>query len=209
MSGPRAPSGAPPSGDDLFAPTLGGRTTRREGSQRPWRLGSQVYVAFFGGALALTSELGVGTTVTLWIPAVGAVEDAVDAEDVPPAEPAPAAAGRVLLVDDEDLVRSVAAFMLCDLGFEVTEAASAEEALRIVEGGLEPDLLVTDHLMPGMNGTDLVRFLKTRRPGLPAILVSGYSNMAGVAADLPRLQKPFRSADLAQMVATVLETNRA
>ena len=54
MSGPRAPSGAPPSGDDLFAPTLGGRTTRREGSQRPWRLGSQVYVAFFGGALALT-----------------------------------------------------------------------------------------------------------------------------------------------------------
>ncbi|WP_324808750.1 response regulator [Sphingomonas sp. LY29] len=64
-------------------------------------------------------------------------------------------AGTALLVDDEELVRSSTREMLTDLGFSVVEAASAEEALHLVGQGLELDLLVTDHLMPGMSGTEL------------------------------------------------------
>ena len=91
--------------------------------------------------------------------------------------------------------------MLGDLGYEVVEAGSAEEALRLIGEGLEPDLLVTDHLMPGMNGEELARELRLSRPALPILVVSGYAEAAGIAPGLPRLTKPFRSAELAARVA--------
>ena len=102
-----------------------------------------------------------------------------------------------MLVDDEELVRASTADMLAELGYEVVEARSAEEALRLVEEGLAPDLLVTDHLMPGRSGTDLARELRGRWRDLPMLLVSGYAEAEGVAPDLTRLIKPFRQADLA------------
>jgi YesN/AraC family two-component response regulator len=64
--------------------------------------------------------------------------------------------------------------------------------------GLAPDLVLTDHLMPGLTGTDLARILEEQRPGLPIVIVSGYADVEGVAPDLPRLTKPFRKAELAQ-----------
>jgi CheY-like chemotaxis protein len=66
---------------------------------------------------------------------------------------------------------------------------------------LIPDLLVTDHLMPGMNGTDLARIVIDRLPGTRALIVSGYADVEGIAPDLPRLVKPFRQADLAARIA--------
>jgi CheY-like chemotaxis protein len=117
---------------------------------------------------------------------------------------APKAQGTALLVDDEDLVRMSTADMLMDLGFEVTEATSAEEALRLIGEGLYPDLVVTDHLMPGMSGVDLARNLRSRRPGLPVLIVSGYAEMDGVAPGFPRLTKPFRSAELAASLANLM-----
>jgi CheY-like chemotaxis protein len=87
--------------------------------------------------------------------------------------------------------------MLADLGYAVIEAGSAEEALRLVEQGQSFDLLVTDHLMPGLSGTELVQELRDRNPDLPALVVSGYAEVEGVAPGLPRLVKPFRQADLA------------
>jgi CheY-like chemotaxis protein len=99
-------------------------------------------------------------------------------------------------VDDEELVRMSTADMLSDLGYAVVEAASAEEALRLLHGGLQPDLLVTDHLMPGMNGTDLAHAVRAERPGTQVLIVSGYAEAEGIAPDLPRLTKPFRNADL-------------
>jgi CheY-like chemotaxis protein len=109
--------------------------------------------------------------------------------------------GLALLVDDEDLVRMSTADMLMDLGYEVAEASSAEEALRLLDGGLEPNLLVTDHLMPGMNGEELARHATSRNPGLPVLIVSGYAEAEGVAPGLARLTKPFRNAELASSLA--------
>ena len=93
--------------------------------------------------------------------------------------------------------------MLSDLGYEVIEAGSAEDALRVIDAGIEPDILITDHLMPGMNGADLARTLRARRPTLPVLIVSGYAEVEGVAADLPRLTKPFRNSELADQLASV------
>jgi CheY-like chemotaxis protein len=111
------------------------------------------------------------------------------------------ARGSVLLVDDEELVRMSTADMLSDLGYSVTEANSAEDALRILDAGASFDLLVTDHLMPGMTGTELAQAIRSQRTGMPVLLVSGYAEREGIEADLPRLTKPFRKDELAVSLA--------
>jgi CheY-like chemotaxis protein len=93
--------------------------------------------------------------------------------------------------------------MLGDIGFSVVEAASAEEALRIIETGARFDLVVTDHLMPGMSGTDFAGLLRGRLPDLPVLVVSGYSDADGIAPDLPRLSKPFRKDELAASISAL------
>jgi PAS domain S-box-containing protein len=157
--------------------------------------------AQLGGALTIDSAPDRGTTIELWLPIS---TTALDGEQ-PPAGPHPvvAAHGVALLVDDEDLVRMSTAHMLVDLGYDVMEAGSAEAALRMVDDGLDPDLLVTDHLMPGMTGAQLVRALRAARPALRALIVSGYAEAEGIDPDIPRLTKPFRSADLAASLSAL------
>ena len=154
--------------------------------------------AQLGGAMTTSSKPGLGTKVDLWLrvaeqPAVASVR--------PGSEPASASTGTALVVDDEELVRASTADMLSDLGYAVVEAASGEDALRLVNEGLRPDLLVTDHLMPGMHGVELARQLRDRLPHLRLLVISGYAEAEGLAPDLPRLEKPFRRSDLAQMLA--------
>ena len=157
--------------------------------------------AQLGGGLTISSALGAGTTVALWLPIS---LDVVGEDDAPAPTPhVERGRGTALLVDDEELVRMSTADMLSHLGYEVVEAASAEDALRMVEGGTRPDVLVTDHLMPGMSGEELARELRTHRPALPVLIVSGYAETEGVAKDLPRLTKPFRNAELADCLAKV------
>ncbi|MFN3725663.1 MAG: PAS domain-containing protein [Allosphingosinicella sp.] len=155
-------------------------------------------VAQLGGALTIKSKPGLGTSVQLWLPV--ARED-VKVAARPETRPATAAAGRVLLVDDEALVRESTASMLEDLGFEVHSTGSAEEALAALRSGFDADLLITDHLMPGMSGTDLVRIVRAERPGTAALVISGYAEDDGLAPEFPRLTKPFREADLAASLA--------
>jgi CheY-like chemotaxis protein len=154
--------------------------------------------AQLGGAMTISSELGLGTRVDLWLQVASAPAQG-DRQDKEGGTIN--ATGTVLLVDDEDLVRSSTADILADLGYAVVEASSAEEALRLVTQGLRPDLLVTDHLMPGMDGVELARLLKQQLPALRVLVISGYAEAEGVAADLPRLEKPFRRADLAGVLA--------
>ncbi|MDP1028397.1 PAS domain S-box protein [Sphingomonas sp. KR1UV-12] len=158
-------------------------------------------VAQLGGGLTIDSAPGRGTTIGLWLP-ISAV--APDGEERP-VETTPAVKGRgtALLIDDEDLVRMSTADMLADLNYDVVEAGSAEEALRLIGDGLEPDLLVTDHLMPGMSGAQLARELKVARPELPVLIVSGYAEEDGIDPDIPRLTKPFRNAELAASLSTL------
>ena len=95
--------------------------------------------------------------------------------------------------------------MLSDLGYDVVQAASGAEALRLLRSGCEPDLLVTDYLMPGMNGVELIEHAPPIAPGITALLITGYSDIAaGPGANLPRLQKPFRQGELARRVGELL-----
>jgi PAS domain S-box-containing protein len=148
-----------------------------------------------GGALTIQSQPGRGTDIELWLPQSSVAPEVPDAAREPMAMPA--TSGSALLVDDEDLVRMSTADMLTDLGYAVTEASSGEEAMRLIARGDRFDLLVTDHLMPGMNGTDLARAVLAERPGMPVLLVSGYAENAGIDPGLPRLTKPFRKDELA------------
>ncbi|HEY8005183.1 MAG TPA: PAS domain-containing protein, partial [Phenylobacterium sp.] len=151
--------------------------------------------AQLGGVLEISSTPGVGTRVDMWLPAAAAGQSGAAERETGDAEPA-RGAGTVLLVDDEELIRAATAQMLADLGYTVVEATSGREALELVD---DPHLVlvVTDHLMPGMTGTELAREIHLRRPGKPILIISGYADVDDVAPDLPRLMKPFREAELA------------
>ena len=153
-----------------------------------------------GGVVQIHSTPGVGTNVELWLPQ-GEGRPSADAEPDGKSLSTPSGQGTVLLVDDEDLVRLSTADMLIELGFAVVEASSAEEALRLLGRGLAPDILVTDHLMPGLTGTELARAAQSSRPDLKVLIVSGYAEATGIPPDLARLSKPFRGADLAAALA--------
>ena len=148
-----------------------------------------------GGTLGLESRLDEGTTAELWLPVSG--EALALIEPGPRHEPHDGA-GTVLLVDDEEIVRGTAAEMLKALGYAVRQVESAEAALALLDRGLVPDLLVTDHLMPGMTGTDLARHVQARIGPVPTLIVSGYADVEGLARDYAHLPKPFRQADLAR-----------
>lgn len=74
---------------------------------------------------------------------------------------------------------------------------------RLIDNGLAFEVLVTDHLMLGMNGADLAREMRGRQPGAMVLIVSGYAEVDDIASDLPWLTKPFRRADLAASLAGV------
>jgi PAS domain S-box-containing protein len=165
-----------------------------------------------GGALMIASQLGEGTTVTLWLPAM----DAASAPDGPtsPAgaslrEAAPAA--RILLVDDEAAVRRGLTLILSRSGFAVTAAVSGAEALEIFDSGSPVDLLLTDLSMPGMDGISLIKAAQERSPGLPAILLTGYAdrdvNLAiegATSGAYSLLRKPVRGRHLADRIRNLL-----
>jgi signal transduction histidine kinase/CheY-like chemotaxis protein len=157
-------------------------------------------MAQLGGGLTIDSAPGQGTTINLWLPesAVAAVATEEERFELPDSQER---VGTALLVEDEELVRLSTADMLASLGYEVTEADSAEEAIRLVRDGLRPDLLVTDHLMPGMNGAQLIRELDLLVPDLPSLIVSGYAEAEGIDPELLRLTKPFRKDELAAILA--------
>ncbi len=157
--------------------------------------------AQLGGALTVSSRLGAGTDVEVWLPVTAGSLPL--ANEVPPAT-GPKLVGTALLVDDEPLVRMSTADMLTDLGFAVLEAASAKEALTIIDHGGQFDVLVTDHLMPGMTGVDLAARVRKQRPGIPVLLVSGFAEPQGVESTMPRLIKPFRQVELAARLISLM-----
>lgn len=155
-----------------------------------------------GGDLRIRSRLGLGTNVELWLPRS---EEALASPEGASTIRAPLIQrGSVLLVDDEEFVRASTADMLADMGYEVQEARSAEEALSLITEGLRPSIVITDHLMPGMTGVELASTLQTVLPNVPVLLVSGYAEHSGIDLHLPLLSKPFRNSDLAQSIAAIL-----
>ena len=155
-----------------------------------------------GGAFRLDSVLGQGTRAEIWLPRAEHV-----ARDAPlHMELAPAArrGARLLVVDDDDLVRHATADLLTDHGYVVVQAASAQKALALLESQ-DFDLLVTDLVMPGMSGVDLLRQVGHMRPHLPALVMTGHSQEAGdVPAHVTRLSKPLSERELTEAVARLL-----
>lgn len=155
-----------------------------------------------GGAFDLESAPGQGTVATLWIPVAHAEPPASLRETETRTASRRA---RVLLVDDEEQVRFTTSESLAELGYEVVPAASAQEALDLVTGGLRPDLLITDHLMPGMTGAQLAMELKQRLPQLPVLMITGYAHLRPEElGDFDVLVKPYRHAELALRIADLL-----
>jgi signal transduction histidine kinase/CheY-like chemotaxis protein len=152
-----------------------------------------------GGELVLRSEEGVGTVAELWLPCVkdAAVPD--DSHFVPAHIPR-ARCGTVLVVDDDRLVLGSVAEMLEDLGYATVRATSGGEALTRYDESRQIDLAITDYSMPGMTGLQLSKELRHRRPQLPIILITGYSDTQENIADLDQLPKPFGQAELAEAV---------
>lgn len=154
-----------------------------------------------GGTVTIQSTIGAGTNVELWLPQGTGELASIGTADAE--QPKLVGRGTVLLVDDEDVVRLSTAHMLIELGYDVVEARSAEEALKLFNRGLNPQLVVTDHLMPGISGTELARTLQSERQGIKVLVISGYAETSGIDPDLPRLAKPFRNAELAASLAAL------
>lgn len=157
----------------------------------------QGFTAQSGGATRLRSELGRGTTVTLWLRRAREDLDMPTADAESP-ELVKARHLRVLLVDDDILVSMGAADMLLDLGHSVTEAQSGSHALKFLESDSAFDVVVTDYAMPGMNGFELAQRIKERNSKLPIILATGYAELpAERSIEFERLSKPYTAKDLA------------
>jgi PAS domain S-box-containing protein len=162
-----------------------------------------------GGDIWAYSEPGMGTTIKVYLPCTVA-DTAV--EHKKEADIRPAADGeKILLVEDEDILRELMEKTLKKYKYRVTVAANGGEALLAVEEkGLRPDLLITDIIMPGMNGKVLADRLRKVMPSLKVLFMSGYTDdhivHHGVLdPDTPFIQKPFSIGALAGMVRKVLE----
>jgi PAS domain S-box-containing protein len=158
-----------------------------------------------GGRLELRSEPGVGTVAEIWLPLAGAqVMPAVEMPSPIPPVPSPDKRLRVLAVDDDYLVLMNTASMLEDMGHEVVEATSGEEALsRLGEAGF--DLIITDHAMPKMTGARLAEVVQERWPDMPVLIATGYAELPnGVGKRLPKLSKPFSQAQLQEAIRSLL-----
>ncbi len=163
-----------------------------------------------GGALHLQSERGVGTTVSIVLPFFEVPED-VDEDEDEAASTSRAGPQRVLLCDDDELVRSSLVRALERAGYETLSFGDPCELLREITSETEFDVLVTDVLMPGMTGDELARQLQQVRPGLPTVFMSGYTDDIRTDALGGRLlHKPFRTAEVVRVVEqTLAEADRA
>jgi two-component system cell cycle sensor histidine kinase/response regulator CckA len=171
-----------------------------------------------GGFIAAESWVGSGTSFRIWLPRHdGPAAPAPPTGLAAPPAPVPRTepAGRpVLLVEDEPPLLRLAERALRRAGFEVMTACSAEEALELLEGGApRPMALVSDVVMPGLDGLALAARLRERDPDLPVLLVSGYAEAAlgrDLAAERLRLlPKPYGLADLVAELRAILPAERA
>jgi len=166
-----------------------------------------------GGHVEVESQAGEGTTFRIYLPrSTGTTTEAA----APPAGmPEPASNETVLLVEDEELVRTTVARQLERLGYKVLDAASGDAALAIARESTSIDLLLTDVVMPAMNGRQLADEFRLLHPGSPVLFISGYTDEEIVSrhgeldphTDL--LAKPFSVGELARRVRAAINRGRA
>jgi len=163
-----------------------------------------------GGHIMIYSEIGQGTTVKLYLPRL--VKDVQEREDAPAhGDPVPRSKERqlVLVAEDEEAVRRGTVSMLEELGYAVLEAESGVEALEKIDSHPEIALLITDVVMPGMNGRQLADEAAKRRPDLRVLFSTGYTRNAIVHhgtldPGVHLINKPFTLGTLARKIMTLL-----
>jgi signal transduction histidine kinase/ActR/RegA family two-component response regulator len=158
-----------------------------------------------GGDARVISAPGQGTRVEVWLPSASRT-----AGGLAPTAPAPArptGAGNILLVDDSpDVLLTVRAF-LSKGGFTVRHAHSGDEALALLAAGERFDILITDYMMPGLIGSDLVEQARAMQPGLPVLIITGFSVVAGFDPEKQHaevLRKPFKRDELIARINALL-----
>jgi CheY-like chemotaxis protein len=173
---------------------------------------SQVYgfVKQSGGHVKIYSEVGRGTTIKIYLPRLARATEQTDAQ---PASPLPEGSAQetILVVEDDEGVRTYSVGALRDLGYHVLEAPDGPSALRLLEDQISVDLLFTDVVLPGgMTGAQLAAQARDLRPGLKVLFTTGYARNAifhhgRLDKGVQLITKPFSFADLAAKVRDVLD----
>jgi len=158
-----------------------------------------------GGSINVHSALGHGTTVKLYLPKTDASADS--REENGGQEEMPRGQETILLVEDDEDVRSTVAMLLRDLGYTVLEAENGEVALEILKHEHETALLLTDVVMPGIGGYDLAKEFQRLRPDIKVLYTSGYTEngMKEKLKGATLLSKPYQEEDLARKVRALLD----
>jgi CheY-like chemotaxis protein len=158
-----------------------------------------------GGHVGIESKAGCGTTVTLYLPCASAESVALTDPDVVEGTVTPVGHETILAVEDDRDVREHVVDVLRGLGYRVLEAATAREALAVLEGGEHPDLLYTDVVLPGgVDGGELARRALVLQPTLRVLFTSGYTASVPMPEG-PLVQKPYSKDSLARAVRDALE----
>jgi signal transduction histidine kinase/ActR/RegA family two-component response regulator len=160
-----------------------------------------------GGGVRIDTRLGEGTSVKLYLPRATA-EPRDQVATIRTAVFRPAAAATVLLVDDDSAVREVTTSILNDLGYSVIEAGSGGAALEALDNNAKVDVVLLDFAMPGMNGAEVAREIRARRPQMPILFATGYADAeALVEAGEDRIvHKPFVEDELAEKLIRAIGT---
>jgi len=173
------------------------------------------FVEQSGGAMRIESAPGEGTIVTLWLPLAthAAVSFPLSSETQAPAERRTI---RIVVADDDPLVRALLAEQLRSAGYDVTACPDAAVALALLDAGESFDLIVADLSMPGMDGIALISEARLRRPGMPAILLTGYApespegrGAATSSGAFATLRKPATERQLTERIEMALRLGTA
>lgn len=163
-----------------------------------------------GGAFTIESDLGKGTTAALWLPCAPARRQ-VEAPSSSAQRPQAVSTRKlsVLLVDDHAEVRATTAALLEDLGHKVHQASNGADAIRMLENEkCSCDLIISDYAMPHLSGTDFVARARNVRPGVPALIITGYAEVGEIGArpeGVDVLLKPFTPTALEAAIASTLD----
>jgi len=153
-----------------------------------------------GGRLIVQSKRGEGTKIEMWLPvALNSATKILEGEQAFPTTNASTSRSLdILAIDDDTLVLATMCAQLEELGHHVAQSNSAEQALKTLQSGQHFDLVISDHAMPMMTGSQFAKHARTIRPELPIIIASGYAELpSDFELELPRLKKPYSQRDLA------------
>jgi two-component system cell cycle sensor histidine kinase/response regulator CckA len=161
------------------------------------------------GFIVVESQPGQGATFSIHLPRIDAEPADEPKRPLPQADGDLTGSGTILLVEDEDAVRMFGARALRNKGYTVIEARSGEQAMEVLHGEDHIQVLISDVVMPGMDGVTLARFVRMERPAIKVILISGYSEDVardGIDPDegIHFLPKPFSLKQLAGAVKQVM-----